>query len=156
MDEPAELEVHRRLGYLLKHAFFALEALNDRALAPFDLTARELSLLMVVADLRSASQQELAHALGIDRTTMVAFADLLEGKGLVQRRPDPSDRRRNVVEVTARGKRTLERARRASDEAEQILLAPLSETDQERLRDALFAIAGRPVAPTEGVADPQA
>lgn len=140
MADPAELEVHRRLGYLLKHAFVELEELNDRALAPFDLTGRELSLLMVVADLRSASQQELAHALGIDRTTMVTFVDLLEGKGFVQRRPDPGDRRRNVVEVTARGKRTLEQGRRASDEAERTLLAPLSEADEERLRDALVAI----------------
>ena len=140
VGEPVALEVHGRLGYLLKHAFFALEERNDRALAPFDLTGRELSLLMVVADLRSASQQELAAALGIDRTTMVAFVDLLEAKGFVQRRPDPDDRRRNVVEVTASGKRTLERARRASDEAERALLAPLSEADRERLRDALAAV----------------
>ena len=142
MGDPVELEVHRRLGYLLKHAFLALEELNDRALAPLDLTGRELSLLMVVADLRSASQQELAQTLGIDRTTMVAFVDLLEGKGLVQRRPDPSDRRRNVVEMTSRGKRTLERGRRASDEAEQSMLARLSSADQRRLRDALAAVAG--------------
>ena len=144
MAEPAELEVHHRLGYLLKHAFLGLEALNDRALAPFDLTARELSLLMVVADLRSASQQELAQALGIDRTTMVAFVDMLEGKGFVQRRPDPNDRRRNVVEVTARGKRTLEQGRRASDEAERTLLAPLNTADQERFRQALIALTERP------------
>jgi DNA-binding MarR family transcriptional regulator len=142
MDEPAELEVHRRLGYLLKHAFLGLEELNDRALAPFDLTARELSLLMAVAGLESASQQEAAEALGIDRTTMVTYVDLLEGKGLVQRRPDPSDRRRNVVEVTERGARTLTRARRASDDAERALLSPLSEAERTQLRDALVAIAG--------------
>jgi DNA-binding MarR family transcriptional regulator len=150
MGEPVDLEVHRRLGYLLKHAFLALEELNDRALEPFDLTARELSLLMVVADLQSASQQELALALGIDRTTMVTFVDLLEGKGLVRRRPDPSDRRRNVVEVTAKGKRTLEEGRRASDDAEQTLLAPLRARDQERLRDALAAITSRPVVDGDG------
>lgn len=142
MDEQVELEVHRRLGYLLKHAFLDLEELNDRALAPFDLTGRELALLMAVAGLESASQQEAAHALGIDRTTMVTYVDLLEGKGLVQRRPDPGDRRRNVVEVTELGERTLQRARRASDEAERALLAPLSEVDRKRLRDALAAIAG--------------
>lgn len=141
MDDPAELEVHRRLGYLLKHAFLELETLNDRALAPLDLTARELSVLMAVAGLRSASQQEVAHALGVDRTTMVTFVDLLEGKGLVQRRPDPSDRRRNVIEVTAQGERTLEQARKASDEAERALLAPLGKADQQRLREALAAIA---------------
>ena len=70
-----------------------------------------------------------------------AFVDLLESKGLVQRRPDPTDRRRNVVEVTAGGRRALEQSRRASDEAEQTLLAPLSKADQARLRAALAAVA---------------
>lgn len=141
MAEPAELEVHRRLGYLLKKAFLGLEELNDQALAPSGLTARELSVLMTVAGLRSASQQEVAHSLGVDRTTMVTFVDLLEGKGLVRRRPDPADRRRNVVEVTPEGERALAKGRRASDQAERRLLAPLSRADQERLREALAVIA---------------
>ena len=142
MADGTELEVHRRLGYLVKHTFVLLEELNDRALAPFDLTGRELSLLMTLADLGSPSQQEAAEALHIDRTTMVAYVDLLESKGLVARRPDPSDRRRNVVEVTDEGQRTLGLARQASDAAERELLAPLSAADQRRLREALAAIAG--------------
>jgi DNA-binding MarR family transcriptional regulator len=139
--EAEELEVHQRLGFLLKHAFLGLEELNDRALAPLGLTARELSLLMAVAGLESASQQEIAQALGIDRTTMVTYVDLLEGKDLVRRRPDPRDRRRNVVEVTPEGRRALERGRQASDEAERLLLAPLSDAEQVRLRRALAAVA---------------
>ena len=142
MADDIELEVHHRLGYLLKHAFLRMEELTDGALASFDLTGRELSLLMTLADLGSPSQQEAAEALGIDRTTMVTYVDLLEGKGLVERRPDPSDRRRNVVEVTAVGQRTLRRARRASDVAEKDLLEPLSEADRLRFRDLLAAISG--------------
>jgi DNA-binding MarR family transcriptional regulator len=141
MSDPVELEVHRRLGYLLKHAFLGLEGLNDGALAPIGLSARELSVLLAVTELGSASQQEVAHALGVDRTTMVTFVDLLEEKGLVERQPDPSDRRRNVIEVTAAGKQAVERGRRASDQAEAALLAPLSEADQKRFRTALAAIA---------------
>ncbi len=152
MDDD-ELEVHRRLGYLLKHAFLDLEELNDRVLAPLDLTARELSLLMAVSGLRSASQQEAAHALGIDRTTMVTYVDLLEGKGLVRRRADPSDRRRNVVEITDLGERTLRRATRASDEAEQALLAPLSQAEQAQLRRALAALAAAHRAKQSGPPD---
>jgi DNA-binding MarR family transcriptional regulator len=142
MAHEARLEVHDRLGYLLKHAFVLMEEVNDRALAQFDLTGRELSLLMTLADMGAPSQQEASDALRIDRTTMVAYVDLLEGKGLVERRPDPSDRRRNVVELTKLGRRTLQLARRASDAAEKELLAPLSEADRSRLRHALSAIAG--------------
>jgi len=135
-----DLDAHRRLGYLLKHAAMILEELNDRALAPFDIGSRELALLLTLARLEAASQQEAAEALRIDRTTMVAYVDLLEGKGLVRRRPDPRDRRRNVVEVTEVGQRTLRDAVRASDEAEREMLGTLDGAEGERLRTALKTI----------------
>ena len=135
-----DLDPRRRLGYLLKHAAMILEELNEQALAPFDIGSRELGLLLTLARLEAASQHEVAAALGIDRTTMVAYVDLLEGKGLVARRPDPRDRRRNVVELTAVGRRVLRDAARASDEAEREVLRPLDAADGDRLRSALSAI----------------
>ena len=135
-----DLDVHRRLGYLLKHAAMILEGLNEQALAPFDIGSRELALLLTIARLESPSQHEAAEALRIDRTTMVAYVDLLEGKGLVARRPDPRDRRRNVVELTELGQRTLRGAAKASDGAERELLRPLGAAEGEELRRALRTI----------------
>jgi DNA-binding MarR family transcriptional regulator len=73
---------------------------------------------------------------------MVAFVDTLEGKGLVARRADPDDRRRNVVVLTAHGRDVLRRATWASDEAERRFLAPLSRTAGEQLRRALRQVVG--------------
>ena len=67
------------------------------------MTGRELAVLTVLAGDEPASQQQAAQRLGVDRTTMVALVDALEGKGLVQRHADAADRRRNVVELTAAG-----------------------------------------------------
>lgn len=129
-----------RLGYLLKHAQLRMAELNDKALAAYGVDGRELGVLLVLAGSEPASQQQVAQRLSIDRTTMVALLDILEGKGLVSRHPHADDRRRNVVELTEAGQDTLRRATEASDQAERTLLAPLSSQAAQRLRESLRAI----------------
>ena len=137
-------ELSRRLGYLLKHAQLRMAELTAAALAPYVIDGRELGVLLVLADGQPASQQQAAQRLAIDRTTMVAMLDTLEGKGLVSRHPDADDRRRNVVELTDAGRDILQRAAKASDDAERALLAPLSPQAARQLRDSLQAIVTDP------------
>jgi DNA-binding MarR family transcriptional regulator len=133
-----------RLGYLFKHARERLSELTTAALAPFGIHGRELAVLLVLAAGEPASQQEAAARLGIDRTTMVALLDVLEDKGLVARRPDAHDRRRNVVELTERGTATLRDATAASDAAERRFLAPLAPEAAEVLRESLRLLIMQP------------
>src|ERR1700744_1201527 len=93
-------EMSSRLGYLFKHAGMRLAELNEKALAPYGIDARELGILLLLAGHEPASQQQGAQRLGVDRITMVALLDTLEAKGLVSRHPHTEDRRRNVVELT--------------------------------------------------------
>jgi len=137
-------ELSRRLGYLLKHAQLQMAELTATALTPYGIDGRELGVLLVLADHEPASQQQAAQRLGIDRTTMVALLDTLEGKGLVSRHPHADDRRRNVVELTDAGQDTLRRATRASDDAEREFLAPLSPRAAQQLRDSLQTIVTHP------------
>src|SRR5262245_33977093 len=94
------------LGYLLKHATAKLAAATDAALEPLGIDGKDYGALRVLAHREATSQLEVAQTLGIDRTTMVALLDVLERKGIVTRRPDPADRRRNVVELTEKGVQT--------------------------------------------------
>ncbi|MFI0941578.1 MarR family winged helix-turn-helix transcriptional regulator [Streptomyces sp. NPDC021020] len=135
-------ELHGRLGHLLKHAQARFAALHAEALAPFGISGRELAVLLVLSGEETpSSQQRAAARLGVDRTTMVTFLDTLEGKGLLARRPDPADRRRNVVVLTEQGTDTLRRATAASDEAERRFLAPLTGADAAGFRTALRDVA---------------
>lgn len=136
--------VGTRLGYLLKHGHLEIEALNDGALAPFEIDSRELGILLSIADFGAASQQQVAERLGIDRTTMVARIDALEVKGIVSRQPDPDDRRRNVVTLTEPGRKTVTAATAASDKAERDFLSGLSVAEVKQLRDLLVRIVHRP------------
>jgi DNA-binding MarR family transcriptional regulator len=142
-DEP-EAEPRKRLGYLLKHAQLQMAELNEQALTPYGINGRELAVLLVIAGREPASQQQAAQRLGIDRTTMVAILDTLEAKGLVSRHPYADDRRRNVVELTDAGQRTLPRAIEASDDAEREFLATLSPQAAQQLRNSLETIVTHP------------
>ena len=134
---PPAPELIDRLGYLLKHAQLMLAEHTADALRPYGISGRELAVLLVLDGREPASQQQAAGRLGIDRTTMVAFVDTLENKGLVERHPDANDRRRNVVVLTTAGQDTLRDASRASDEAERRFLAPLAESAAKQLKGSL-------------------
>jgi DNA-binding MarR family transcriptional regulator len=127
---------------LLKHAFFQLEELHAVRLAGGPVNVRELGVLLLLDGREPESQQQAAGRLGVDRTTMVALLDGLEGKGLVARQPDVADRRRNVVVLTDAGRKALKQAKAASDKAERQLLADLSATEARQLRELLSRVVG--------------
>jgi DNA-binding MarR family transcriptional regulator len=133
----------RRLAYLFKHAERLMSELHVETLAPFDIHARDLGVLLAIDSNEPASQQQIAQRMGVDRTTMVAIIDALEAKGLIARRPDTEDRRRNVVELTPAGQDMLREGIAASDAAEAELLAPLSPEENLQLRNLLARVLAR-------------
>jgi DNA-binding MarR family transcriptional regulator len=142
-----------RLGYLLKHAHHRFAEASTRALAPLGIDGRELAVLAVLGGGgrggdrgEPLSQAEAAAVLGVDRTTMVALADALETKGLVERRRSATDRRRNALHVTERGAALLQRAEAVRAEVERGFLAPLVAAGEDpdalgRLLSVLLASA---------------
>ena len=80
-----------------------------------------------------ASQADLGRSTGIDRSDIVAALDELVERRLVQRKPDASDRRRNVITLTKRGTATLERLDAVLDDVQRAVLAPLTSEERETL-----------------------
>jgi DNA-binding MarR family transcriptional regulator len=139
-DAPAPA-LNDRLGYLVKHAHQRLSELTARALEPFGITGRECAVLLVIDDRIPLSQQDVAQQLGVDRTTMVAILDELETKGLVERRQDAEDRRRNVVALTTRGAAVLQKGTSASKDAEREFFASLSPIEAAEFTRSLRSLA---------------
>ena len=121
-----------------------LAELTAPALEPFGISGRQCAVLLAVNEQAPSSQHDIAQRMGVDRTTMVALVDELEARGLVQRRPDARDRRKNVVALTEAGRTTLEGATRAVDEAERRFLGPLSDDEAAAFRAALRTAALAP------------
>jgi DNA-binding MarR family transcriptional regulator len=89
-----------------------------------------------------SAQQTLVERSMIDPSSMVAVLDELEAMGLVERRRHPDDRRKHAVYLTARGRRTLARARVVAMKTAQETFAPLNAPELETLRLLLRKLAG--------------
>ncbi len=89
---------------------------------------------------RPESMRALAQCLQVDPSAITGLVDRLEAKGLVERQPDPEDRRVKALVLTPRGKRVRSHLRRIVEEPP----ASLSRIDEKRLRvvrDVLAALA---------------
>src|SRR5919109_3937706 len=68
-----------------------------------------------IRDHPGISQQELESALFMDANSVVLILNELEAAQFSVRKRDPNDRRRHIVEMTASGRRALQRADRARE-----------------------------------------
>jgi DNA-binding MarR family transcriptional regulator len=71
---------------------------------------------------------------------MVATVNELADRDLVERAPDPADRRRNIVSLTTAGRRQLRRLEQRLAEVQDELLAPLPPADRRRLTELLATL----------------
>jgi DNA-binding MarR family transcriptional regulator len=105
-------------------------------LAPAD--AGILRLLRLSAGL---SQQELAGRLGIHPSRLVAILDNLEKRRIVERRPNPNDRRLYSLHLTGEGEEILGQIGKIAREHQDALLAALNQDERETLGGLLLRIA---------------
>ncbi|HET9198416.1 MAG TPA: MarR family winged helix-turn-helix transcriptional regulator [Solirubrobacterales bacterium] len=94
-------------------------------------------VLNLVDAAEGRSQQAIGQAIEVPASRMVSLVDELERRGLVERRPDPDDRRVRALYLTPKGKRTLARGREIAKRHEEELTRGLGATDRKRLLDLL-------------------
>lgn len=99
---------------------------------------RGYQTLAEVARGKQPSQLALANHLGIDRTVMTYLIDDLERAGLVERRPNPDDRRQRQVVATREGVATISALCQRVAQAEDDVLAGLDDAERSVLRRLLF------------------
>jgi MarR family transcriptional regulator, lower aerobic nicotinate degradation pathway regulator len=98
------------------------------------------AILCALDEYGSSSQATLVRRLGIDRSDMVADLDLLEDRSLVKRAPDPTDRRRNTVQITPRGRRELARLTELVDAAQEQMFGVLTARERADLHALLLRV----------------
>lgn len=87
------------------------------------------------------NQRDLARKLGVDRTVMTYLLDDLEKAGLVERRPDPADRRNRNVVATDKGTELCLATEKRLRLIEEHVLGSISKAEQATLRELLSRVA---------------
>lgn len=90
-------------------------------------------ILAALDEFGAASQADLGRRTKMDRSDVVAAINEMAEHDLVERTPDPEDRRRNTVTVTGAGLAHLRRLDQSLDEVQDDLLGPLSPEDAKTL-----------------------
>lgn len=129
------------LSFLLARANAIALAAGNAALAEHGLKARSYSVLVLAAGDARPSQRELAEFLRLDPSQVVSLVDELQARKLVERQPDPSDRRANVVVATDAGRALVAAARESARAAEERVHADLSDADRDALAALLRTLA---------------
>ncbi|MEV4096243.1 MarR family winged helix-turn-helix transcriptional regulator [Streptosporangium saharense] len=111
----------------------------EQQLAPLGLGVRQRVVLNAIAE-GAPTQLAIAHKAGLDKSTLTPVLDQLERQELIERRPDPADRRARVVTMTDAGRRALTGSTRTVTETEDDLLADLSPAEREQFRAFLQRI----------------
>jgi DNA-binding MarR family transcriptional regulator len=137
VEEPVAEKAPRSVGFLISQLGFLSSKRFMEALAPVGIDPREFLLLRFVAASEGRSQQALAERLAIPPSRMVALVDRLEEAGLVERRPDPEDRRVRGLHLTRKGRGALERAGKIAIDYETQLCAGINREERELLIDLL-------------------
>lgn len=130
----------RRVESTLMATANAIRAAYDDRLAPLGLNLSLASLLSYVADFGPVTQTRVAEHLGQGRAVTGTQIDRLERDRLVERRPDPGDRRVWLVAITPAGERLVASIADVDRVLRAELRAGISRADRQTLAATLIRL----------------
>ncbi|MFF1834276.1 MarR family winged helix-turn-helix transcriptional regulator [Streptomyces sp. NPDC058231] len=134
--DPLTLEVVELIGTVVARYYEEY----DRAAAAHSLTGAQARVLGLLS-LEPMPMRRIAQKLKCEPSNVTGIVDRLEARGLVERRPDPADRRVKLAAPTEKGIDTARELRESLGFAREPL-ARLSAADREVLRDLLRRMLG--------------
>jgi len=127
-----------QIGYLLRRV-------TQRHLAIFsdripEVTTTQFAVLSRLVQLGPLSQNRLGRETSMDAATVKGVVDRLARLGLVVTAPDPDDRRRLTVSLTAAGERLFAARRATALAVSDETLAPLTPAERAQLQSLLLRL----------------
>lgn len=129
------------VGYLIKRINDKQAARADAELKQFNLTMSQCRVFLYLSSRGGqATQKEIETFLDVAHPTVVGLVSRMEQNGYVTCWPC-EDGRNKYVKLTPQAEAIDKDMQRNQLENEEMLLAPLSPEDRERLRDLLLTVA---------------
>ena len=129
------------LGWNLGMVLRGYQSRFEEAVEGMPSGVRGFQILSTVVHRDPPNQQALGAHLVIDRTVLTYLLDHLVEEGVVERIPDPADRRARKIVATAKGRSMLAEYEERVDAAEVDLLSSIDQVTTETLRSLISRLA---------------
>ncbi len=133
LDAPPWLRVETTLLSLARE----LRRAYDLSFEELGLNLSEASLLAYALEAGPLMQAEIARQMGLGRAATGSVVDSLEGRGLVERRPKPGDRRVWLVAVTNEGDEVAKQVNKIDERLRGEFRAGISRKERRELTSLL-------------------
>lgn len=128
------------LHMLLYRAFHAQRNHLRQHLAPLGLGSGQPKLLAYLAARGPCRQRELAAYYEVNPAAVSRMLETMERNGFVTRRRDQTSRRRDLVEITDKGRSAYEQWEARCHDLEQVMLRDFTEEERQRFYDYLARV----------------
>ncbi|TDW98277.1 MarR family winged helix-turn-helix transcriptional regulator [Kribbella sp. VKM Ac-2566] len=108
-----------------------LIALELPVLAAHNVSMWGYSVLTALDDTPVRTQAALAEAIGADKSRIIGTLDELQQAGLIERTPDPADRRARLLSITPQGRKVRRTVRKEIQAQEEQVLTTLAPADRK-------------------------
>jgi DNA-binding MarR family transcriptional regulator len=125
------------MGYLLHWGARVIRRLADRRLKGFGLSAAHLPIIYALAENEAMAQKALAAYASIEQPTMAATLTRMERDRIIERRPDPDDKRSSLFSLTTATRKKLPAIWRTIEDLNNEALGGLPESQRQQFRRQL-------------------
>ncbi len=139
------------VGYNARRAALTVIAVFLRRMAPYGLRPVDFSVLTVIAHNPGVTSRQICAALDILPPNLVGMVKALHARGLVVRKPHPSDRRAQGLHLTPAGQKLHRQAQQTATELETEATGALTPEEVDTLIGLLRKVYRR--GPAQGLGD---
>lgn len=140
---PKSVNIDDQPGYYIRRLHQISVGVFLQELADVGITPVQYAALQTVANQAGTDQRTLARSIALDASTTGGVLDRLEQRGLLERRTAPTDRRARQLWLTPAGEALLHEAVPAMLQAQQQILAPLTERQRSEFMRLLRIVVDR-------------
>ena len=133
--------LERQAGHLLRRAHQRHSAIFQEKIGDAQLTPLQFAALVKLRDLTEVSQNHLGRLTAMDAATMQGVIKRLASRNLIKRRPDPDDRRRLIVSLSAEGYDLVNTLVSSGSDITAQTLEPLCPAERKQFLDLLTKLA---------------
>jgi DNA-binding MarR family transcriptional regulator len=143
LDAEPAAPPHRRVpAYLIRRLQMISTAIVAEAFEDEDMPVSQWAVLTIIESHPEIDQSRLAEVVAIDKTNTGRLVDQLEAKGIVERRPNDSDRRVWMLRCTPLGHKTRKRLRPRALATQERLLSCLEPAHRELFIELMSHVVG--------------